>query len=285
MEIKKIFIAGAGIMGGGIAQVAAQGGLEVILYDIAQSGLDKALETISWSVGKLVSKGKVQGSAEEIVGRITKATSLEAAKDADFVVEVIPEVLQLKRDLFAKLEDIVRPQVVIATNTSALPITEIATGMKRPDKIVGTHFFSPVPMMNMVELVRGMETSDETLEIAKDFAKAINKEFIVVNKDVAGFVMNRIGICSTIEAIRILEEGIATAEDIDKGMRFAYGWAMGPIETFDMTGIDSATHAAQAIFDESQDSKFLPPVTLRRLLASGNLGRKTGKGFYDYSKK
>ncbi len=285
MEINKILICGSGLMGRGIAQVSAAAGYEVLLMDTSEKALTNALENIEWSLTKLKSKGKLEEEAADILKRILPVTNLDKASEADFVIEVVPEDLAVKNSLLKELDSRCRPEVVIASNTSAIPITVLACAVGRRDKIVGTHFFNPVPMMNMVEIIKGQETSEETVEAAKDYVERIGKKYCVVNKDVAGFVMNRIGICSTIEAIRIMEEGIATAEEIDRGMRLAYGWAMGPIETFDMTGLDSAMHAALSIYEETKDPKFLPPVTLQRLVAAGHYGRKTGKGFYDYSNK
>lgn len=285
MEIKKIMIVGSGLMGRGIAQVSAVGGYTVYLRDINDEFLKKATDDIQKSLDKLSSKDKLTEPVADIMSRIIPVTELTMAKECDFVMEVVPEVFEIKEAVFKELDKLCRPEVVIATNTSAIPITTLACTTNRRDKIVGTHFFNPVPMMNMVEIIKGAETSAETVEITKQYVKAIGKEFCVVERDVAGFVMNRIGICAALEAIHLLETGIATAEEIDKGMRLSWGWSMGPLETFDLTGLDSAMHAALSIYEETKDTKFLPPVMMQRLVAAGHLGRKTGKGFYDYTKK
>lgn len=286
MEIKTVLIIGSGLMGRGIAQVSAAGGYKVYLQDVSRQALDSAIENIQWSLEKFFAKGRVTEEPARIMARIVPIIELsdEAAGEVDFAVEVVPEVVSIKDETFKSLDSKLRPEVVIATNTSAIPITRIALAVSeaRKSRIIGTHFFNPVPMMNMVELIKGMDTSDETINIAKQYTEQIGKKYCVVNKDVAGFVANRIGICSTIEAIRIMEEGIATAEEIDRCMRYAYGWSMGPIETFDMTGLDSAMHAAESIYEETRDPKFLPPVTLKRLVAAGHFGRKTGRGFYNH---
>lgn len=289
MDIKTVLIVGSGLMGRGIAQVSATGGYQVYLRDINKEALDSAINDIKWSLEKFSQKGRLAEKPEVIISRIHPIVDLsdEIAKTIDFAVEVVPEMIEIKDPTFRELDQKLRPEVVIASNTSAIPITQIALAVseERKAKIVGTHFFNPVPMMNMVELIKGMDTSDETINVTKQFAEQIGKKYCVVNKDVAGFVANRIGICATIEAIRIMEEGIATAEEIDRCMRYAYGWSMGPIETFDMTGLDSAMHAADSIYEETRDIKFLPPVTLKRLVAAGHFGRKTGRGFYDHSGK
>ncbi len=283
--MKQVFVMGSGVMGRGIAQVAATSGYEVTLYDVLQTALKSALDTIGWSLGKLKEKGKIQEEPEKIQARISTVTELTDVEKAEIVIEAIPENRALKEKLFQELDQRCGEHTLLASNTSAIPITELACATKRREKVVGLHFFNPVPMMNMVEIVRGQDTSDETIETAKSFVTSLGKKYCLVQRDVAGFVMNRIGICSSIEAIRILEEGVATVEEIDQGMRMAYGWSMGPLETFDLSGLDVALNAALAIYEETQDPKFLPPVTLRRLVASGNLGRKTGKGFYDYTLK
>lgn len=285
MEIQQIAIVGSGVMGRGIAQVAATAGYPVKLIDIAPEPLQKAVEDITWSLNKLKQKGKIEGEPTEILGRIVTGTELESALECDFVIEAVPENLDLKNKILTTLDKICGEQTIFASNTSAIPITVLACATNRRDRVVGTHYFNPVPMMKMVEIIRGQETSQQTVDKVRKFVESIGKKYCEVKKDVAGFVMNRIGICSSIEAIRILEEGVATAEEIDQGMRLAYGWPMGPIETFDMTGLDVALGAAWAIYEESKDPKFLPPVLLQRLVAAGNLGRKTGKGFYDYTKK
>jgi len=282
MEIKKIFVAGAGLMGGGIAQVCVQAGYDVIMRDISEEILNKGLKAIQWSVGKLVEKGKVQGTKEEILGRLKTTTDMSQAADADFVFEAIIENLEAKRALFAELDKICPASTIFATNTSAIPVTEIAEATQRVARFCGTHFFSPVPMMKAVEIVKGLGTSKETVEIADSLCKSIGKDTIRVNLDVAGIVLNRLNFPSTVEAIRLVEAGVATVEDIDKGMRLGFGRPMGPFETSDMAGLDVGFNAMLAVYRETRDPKFHPPMLLQRKVKLGHLGRKTGIGWYRY---
>jgi 3-hydroxybutyryl-CoA dehydrogenase len=285
VEIKKIFVAGAGLMGGGIAQVCAQAGYNVVMRDLSDEILDKGLKAIRWSVGKLVEKGKVQGTTETILGRIQKTTELSGAADADFVFEAVIENIDAKRTLFSELDKICPPHTLFATNTSAIPVTNIAEATKRAAQFVGTHFFSPVPMMRIVEIVRGLLTSDETVETAERLCQSLGKETIRVNRDVAGFALNRINFPSTIEAIKLVEAGVVSVEDVDKGMRLGFGRPMGPFETGDMAGLDVGFNAMSAVYKETQDEKFHPPMLLQRKVKIGQLGRKTGIGWYKYDEK
>ncbi len=282
MEIKKIFVAGAGLMGGGIAQVCAQAGYEVTMRDITDEILNKSLKAINWSVGKFVEKGKVAGTVDEIMGRLRATTDLAAAAEADFVFEAIVENLEAKRALFAELDKLCPTHTIFGTNTSAIPVTEIAEATQRVPRVCGTHFFSPVPLMRAVEIVKGLGTSQETVETADNLCQSIGKETIRVNLDVAGIVLNRINFPSTIEAIRLVEAGVTTVEDIDKGMRLGFGRPMGPFETADMAGLDIGYNAMLAVFRETQDPKFHPPMLLQRKVKLGQLGRKTGIGWYQY---
>jgi 3-hydroxybutyryl-CoA dehydrogenase len=282
MEIKKIFVAGAGLMGGGISQVCVQAGYEVIMRDISESILNKGLKAIQWSVGKLVEKGKVKGTVEEILARLKTTTDLSQAADADFVFEAIIENLEAKRALFAELDKLCPAHTIFATNTSAIPVTEIASATQRVARFCGTHFFSPVPMMKAVEIVKGLGTAEETVEIADSLCKSIGKDTIRVNIDVAGIVLNRLNFPSTVEAIKLVEAGVATVEDIDKGMRLGFGRPMGPFETSDMAGLDVGYNAMLAVYRETRDPKFHPPMLLQRKVKLGHLGRKTGLGWYRY---
>lgn len=282
MEIKKIFVAGAGLMGGGIAQVCAQAGYDVTMRDISDEILEKGLKAIRWSVGKFVEKGKVEGTVDDIMGRLKVTTNLSAAADADFVFEAIIENLEAKRTLFAELDKLCPAHTILATNTSAIPVTEIAEATQRVPKVAGTHFFSPVPMMRAVEIVKGLGTSNETVETADSLCKSIGKETIRVNLDVAGIVLNRLNFPSTIEAIKLVESGVTTVDDIDKGMRLGFGRPMGPFETADMAGLDIGYNAMLAVYRETRDPKFHPPMLLQRKVKLGQLGRKTGIGWYRY---
>lgn len=283
MEIKKIFVVGAGLMGSGIAQVSAQAGYTVIMRDVADEFLKKGMEAIRWSVKKFAEKGVVKEPAETIMGRILPTVDMKAGKDADLVIEAVFERLDIKQKVFKELDELCQPEAILATNTSALPISEIAAATRRPEKVVGTHFFSPVPMMRIVEVVKGLLTSAETLEAAQKYVLSLGKEFITVHKDVAGFALNRLNIPSTLEAIRLVEAGVATPEDIDKGMRLGFGRPMGPFETNDLTGLDVSLDAALNIYNETHDPKFWPPALMFRKVKVGHLGRKTGRGWYEYT--
>jgi 3-hydroxybutyryl-CoA dehydrogenase len=285
MEIKKIFVAGAGAMGAGIAQVCAQAGYSVVMKDLTDEIVDKGLKTIAWSVGKLADKGKVQGTVDEIVARIEGTLDFSAAKDADFVFEAVIENLEIKKEVLLELDTLCPPRTIFASNTSAIPITDIAESTKRPSQVVGTHFFNPVPMMRIVEIVRGLLTSEETMGAAERLCQSLGKETIRVNRDVAGFALNRINFPSTVEAIRLLEAGVASVEDIDKGMRLGFGRAMGPFETADLAGLDVGYNAMSAVYQETQDEKFHPPMLFQRKVRVGHLGRKTGIGWYRYDDK
>lgn len=282
MDIKKIFVAGAGLMGGGITQVCAQAGYDVTMRDMTDEILEKSLKAIQWSVGKLVEKGRVKGTVDEIMARIKTTTDTADAGDADFVFEAIFENLQAKRALFKELDEICPDHTILATNTSAIPVTEIAEATRRISKVAGTHFFSPVPMMKAVEIVKGIGTAEETVEIADRLCKSIGKETIRVNLDVAGIVLNRLNFPSTIEAIKLVEAGVTTVEDIDKGMRYGFGRPMGPFETADMAGLDVGFNAMMAVYRETRDPKFYPPMLFQRKVKLGHLGRKTGIGWYKY---
>ena len=282
MPIKKVFVMGGGLMGSGIGQVCAQAGLEVTLCDIDPDNLEKAKKNIAWSVGRFIEKGKVSGDLETIVGRISPTTGIDAAGDADLVVEAVFEDLAVKREAFTRLGAVVRPEALVATNTSAIPITELAAAVPGPERFLGLHFFSPVPMMTAVEVIRGMSTSDETFAAGRAFVLDIGKEPIMVNRDVAGFVINRINFPSTIEAMNLVEAGVTTVEDVDKGLRLASGRRMGIFETGDMVGLDVTYGAMMAVFQETGDPRWYPPLLLRRKVKAGHLGRKTGRGWYEY---
>ncbi len=282
MEIKKVLIVGSGLMGAGIAQVCAQAGLEVILNDINQEILDKALRNIRWSLGKLIEKGKVSENIEVIIDRIKTFIDLNSVPQVDLVIEAVFEDLSIKQDVFKKIDDIFKGETIFASNTSAIPITEIAASTKRPERILGLHFFNPVVMMDIVEVVKGIRTSEEVMQIGINFVRSIGKEPIRVERDIAGFLLNRINLVGYVEAIRLLEQGIGTVEDIDKGVRLAFGRRMGPFETGDLVGLDVSCNALMAIYEETKDIRFYPPDLLRRKVKAGELGRKTGRGWYRY---
>jgi 3-hydroxybutyryl-CoA dehydrogenase len=283
MPIKKIFIAGSGLMGSGIAQVCAQAGIAVLLHDVSAPALEKAVENIAWSVGKLIQKDVLKEDKETILGRIKSVNDLSRAAEADLVIEAVFEKLELKQDIFQQVDRVCPPDTMIASNTSAIPITELSAVTRRPEKVLGLHFFSPVPMMPAVEVIRGVSTDDHTATAGKNFVLQIGKEPIMVNRDVPGFVINRINFPSAMEAMRLVEAGVASVEDIDKGLRLAAGRKMGIFETGDMVGLDVTYGALMAIYKETGDSRWYPPLLLRRKVKAGHLGRKTGKGWYEYN--
>lgn len=280
---RKLAVIGAGLMGSGIAQVSAQAGWDVVLRDVTDEALRRGTDAIRASYEKFVAKGKLEAeAAEQALARITATTDLEAAADADVVVEAVFEKIEVKREIFRTLDGLVKDETILASNTSAIPITKIAAATERPERVVGTHFFSPVPMMQLCELVRGYKTSDETLAAAREFAEGVGKTCIVVNRDVAGFVTTRLISALVVEAAKLYESGVATAEDIDTACKLGFGHAMGPLATADLTGVDILLHAAENIYTESQDEKFAPPEIMRRMVDAGDIGRKSGGGFYRY---
>ncbi|MGX1850582.1 3-hydroxyacyl-CoA dehydrogenase family protein [Streptomyces sp. NBC_01456] len=280
---KKLAVIGAGLMGSGIAQVSAQAGWDVVLRDVTDEALARGKGGIEASYEKFVAKGKLAASdAEQALARITTTTDLEATAEADIVVEAVFERIDVKREIFQTLDKLVKDEAVLASNTSAIPITKIAAATSRPERVVGAHFFSPVPMMQLCELVRGYKTSDETLATARQFAESVGKTCVVVNRDVAGFVTTRLISALVVEATKLYESGVASAEDIDTACKLGFGHAMGPLATADLTGIDILMHATDNIYTESQDEKFAPPEIMRRMVDAGDIGRKSGQGFYTH---
>ncbi|MBW1709735.1 MAG: 3-hydroxyacyl-CoA dehydrogenase family protein [Deltaproteobacteria bacterium] len=282
MEIGMVFVVGAGTMGNGIAQVCAQKGISIVLNDISQDALDKAVKNINWSVSKFVDKGRLSESVETIMGRIQTSTGLDEARNADLVIEAVFEDLKVKQEIVKKLDEVVGDKTILASNTSAIPITEIASASTRSENFIGLHFFNPVPMMAAVEVIRGITTTDEAFQYGADFVRYIGKEPILVNRDIAGFILNRINMLSNMEAYRLVEQGVATPEDIDKGMRLAFGRKMGPFETADLVGLDVQLMAYSSTYEEEKDPRFYPPTILRRKVLAGHFGRKTGRGWYEY---
>jgi 3-hydroxybutyryl-CoA dehydrogenase len=287
MDIKTIGVLGAGSMGNGIAQVAAQSGYNVVVRDIEDKLVDKALKNIDKFLTKSVEKGKIAADDKTaILGRIKGTTKMEDLKDADFVIEVVFEEMELKKKVFKELDELTRKDVIIATNTSSMSITEIATATQRQDKVVGMHFFNPVPLMRLVEVIRGYYTSDDTIAAAMDLARKFKKEPIEVKKDIPCFVVNRLMMPHFIEAISLLQEGIASAEDIDKAAKLGLNYPMGPFELMDLTGIDIAYHVAEYLHKEmNKELKWVSPRLMKDMVKANRLGMKTGAGWYDYPKK
>jgi len=283
MEFKKVFVAGCGTMGNGIAQVCAQNGLAVVMFDMKQELLDNAVSKIKWSISKLVEKGKVSDSVDAVMGRIATTVDPAPARDADLVIEAIFEKIDVKHEFYKNLDEYIGANTIVASNTSAIPISALAAAVRRPQKFLGLHFFNPVPMMMAVEVIKGISTSDETLAAGADFVRFIGKEPIMVYRDIAGFVLNRMNMLTNMEAMRLVENGVSTPEDIDKGVRLAFGRKMGPLETSDLVGLDVQLMAYNNVYEEEKDFRFYPPSILRRKVLAGQLGRKTGKGWYEYT--
>ena len=283
MAFQTIGVVGAGSMGSGIANLAAMNGFTVILCDIEDSYLENAIKGIGKFMDKSVSRGKMtENQKQETLGRIQTTTSLEDMKDADVVIEAVLENLNLKKEVFSALDQIVREGVILATNTSSMSITEIAAATQRPERVAGMHFFNPAQLMKLVEVVRGYQTSDETVEELKALSKQLSKEPVEVKKDTPGFIVNRIMIPQFIEAIKLLEEGVASAEDIDKAVTLGLNYPMGPFTLQDFAGVDIGYHVMEYFKEEFNDDHFAPPLLLKQLVRAGRNGKKTGAGFYDY---
>jgi 3-hydroxybutyryl-CoA dehydrogenase len=282
--VTRVAVVGAGLMGSGIAQVAAQAGFDVVLHDTTPQAHEHAMTAIAASQARLVARSVLtEADAAAARARIATTTDLDDIAGADIVVEAVFEQLEAKLQVFRDIDARADAGAVLATNTTAIPITKIAAATTRPEYVVGTHFFSPVPMMALCELVRGNATSDDTLARARAFAEALGKTCVVVERDIAGFVTSRLLVAFINEAVALVEAGIATAADIDIACRLGFGHPMGPLATIDLTGLDVILHAARSIYAETGDEKFAPPHLLEQMVADGLLGRKTGHGFYDYT--
>ncbi|AMQ20355.1 3-hydroxyacyl-CoA dehydrogenase family protein [Geobacillus sp. JS12] len=281
--LSTIGVVGAGTMGSGIANLAALSGFDVILVDIDEHMLQKARSRMEAFMDKSIAKGKMTAEQKhEALEKVKASTDLHDMKQVDVVIEAVIENMDVKKEIFSRLDNIAPEHAILATNTSSMSITEIASATNRPSQVVGMHFFNPPQLMKLVEVVRGYKTSDETVEQAKELARKLNKEPVEVKKDSPGFIVNRIMIPQFIEAIRLVEEGVASMEDIDKAVTLGLNYPMGPFTLQDFAGVDIGLHVMDYFYQEFKDDRFAAPLLLRQLVRAGRLGRKTGAGFYDY---
>jgi 3-hydroxybutyryl-CoA dehydrogenase len=281
--IQKVGVLGCGLMGSGIAQVAAQAGFQTVVLEVEQKFLDKGFAGIDKSLGKFVEKGKMTAEQKaEVMGRLKATTSNADLADCDIVIEAIIENKELKKSTYAALDKIVKPDAIFSSNTSSLTITELSMATTRAKQFVGLHFFNPVPMMKLVEVVRTIVTSDEAFNDAFEFAKKLGKEPIAC-RDNSGFVVNRLLVPYILDAIRALEEGAGSIEDIDKGMVLGCGHPMGPFTLLDFVGLDTTYYITEVMFEEYREKRFAAPPLLKKMVMAGRYGRKSGAGFYDYS--
>ncbi len=283
--IKKVGVIGCGLMGSGIAQVAAQAGFHTTVVEANQELLDRGLGGIKRTLEGLVARAKLDERAkDDTLGRLRGATQLEALNDVDLVIEAITENQPLKNETFAKLDRICPPHALLASNTSSCNVTGMAAATKRPGRVLGLHFFNPVPLMKLVEVVQTILTEDKTIAAAYEWVQAVGKA-PVKTKDSTAFIVNRLLVPYLLDAIRLYEGGLASLEDIDQAMKLGCGYPMGPFTLLDLVGLDTAMYVAEVMFDEYREPRYAPPPLLKRMVMAGHLGRKSGKGFYDYAKK
>ena len=282
-EIRKVGVCGAGLMGNGIAQTCASAGFDVVLMEVADAPLQRGIQSITKSLDKFVEKQKMTlADRDAILGRITPTTNVQDLKDCDLVIEAIVENVDIKTKLFQQLDELLPAHGIICSNTSSLCIIELAAKTKRPNRVAGLHFFNPVPIMKLVEVVKTIATTQDVVDALFAFAHKLGKEPILA-KDTTGFVVNRLLVPYLLYAIKVYAEGLASKEDIDKGMKLGCGYPMGPLELLDFVGLDTTYYIAQIMFDEFKDPMMAPPPLLKRMVLAGHYGRKSGKGFYDYA--
>ncbi|HEV3231454.1 MAG TPA: 3-hydroxybutyryl-CoA dehydrogenase [Candidatus Dormibacteraeota bacterium] len=282
VDIARLGVVGGGLMGSGIAEVAARAGLPTVIREPEQDWLDRTRERILRSLDSGVARGKLtQDDRDAAFGRLSFTVSIEDLGDCDVVVEAVPEKIELKRDVFTQLDQVCKPGAILASNTSSIPIAELASATARPEQVVGLHFFSPVPVMRLLELVRALRTSDETVETGRLLGERLGKE-VILTKDRAGFIVNMLLIPYLVAAVRMYEEGFASREDIDTGMRLGCAHPMGPLQLADFIGLDVTYEVCNSLFEEFKDPAYAPPPLLKRMLAAGMMGRKSGQGFYTY---
>jgi 3-hydroxybutyryl-CoA dehydrogenase len=283
-EVKKVGVVGCGIMGSGIVEVCAKAGMDVVFVEVDEERAERGRQSIERSLGKAVEKGKLDESGrDEALARISASTTVDDLADSDLIIEAVSEDLATKLEVFRRLDELTRPEVVLATNTSSLPIADLAAVTKRPDKVLGMHFFNPPPVMKLLELVRALTTSDESVAFARGVSERLGKTAILA-KDRAGFIVNMLLVPYLNSAIQMLDEGFATREDIDTGVTLGLGHPMGPLTLTDLIGLDTALHVSNVLYDEFKDPIYSPPTLLKRMVSAGYLGRKTGRGFYEYDK-
>jgi 3-hydroxybutyryl-CoA dehydrogenase len=284
-EIKTVGVVGTGSMGVGIMQVAAQAGFQVCAVDVTQAAWDRALKTLTKSLERLLSKDKItEADMKDTLARISFSTEVASLKDVPFIFEAVFENIQVKKELFEKLDAITREDVVYSSNTSSLSITEMASLVKRPAQFIGMHFFNPVPVMKLVEVIPALQTAQATTDLALEMAKRLGKTSITC-KDTPGFVLNRLLVPYMLDAVRLLESGVASRDDIDTAMKLGAGFPMGPFELMDFTGVEISQYVGDIFFDATKEGRFAPPTLLRNMVKAGYLGKKVGKGFYEYPAK
>jgi 3-hydroxybutyryl-CoA dehydrogenase len=282
-EIRTVGVCGAGLMGNGIAQTCATAGFDVVLLEVSPKALERGSAAIAKSLDRFVDKGTLsREDRDAVAARITTTGEIADLKSCDLVIEAIVENVEIKTTLFRQLDDLLAPHAIICTNTSSLCVVELAAKTKRPDRVAGLHFFNPVPLMKLVEVVKTIATSQETIDALFDFSHRLKKEPILA-QDTPGFVVNRLLVPYLLYAIRLLEDGLASKEDIDKGMKLGCGYPMGPLELLDFVGLDTTYYIAGIMFDEFKDPMMAAPPLLKRMVLAGRLGRKSGSGFYDYA--
>ena len=282
MKISKVGVLGAGLMGSGIAEVSAKAGYETVVREVSDDLVEKGMRRIDSSLSKAVEKGKLAAQEREAVrGRLKATIQLEDLASCDIVLEAIVENLEVKKETYRELDRLCKPETIFCSNTSSLTITEMSAATKRPDRFAGLHFFNPVPVMKLVEVVRTITTSPETEETVLAFARSLGKEPIRAN-DNSGFVVNRLLVPYLLDAVRALEEGVGSREDIDKAMELGCGHPMGPLKLLDFVGLDTTYYIAEIMFIEYREKRFAPPPLLKRMVLAGRLGRKSGRGFYEY---
>jgi 3-hydroxybutyryl-CoA dehydrogenase len=284
MEIRKVGVLGCGLMGSGIAQICATAGYDTIVREVNSELLQKGMDNIRKSAGKMAEKGQMKVSAEEVLRNLRGTTELEDMADRDIIIEAVPEILDLKRQTFQKLGEVCKEDLILCSNTSSLSIVEMAMSSKHPERFVGLHFFNPVPLMELVEVVRTILCTEDVFQQIYAFAESLGKKPIAAT-DKPGFIVNRLLVPYLLDAIRAYEQGFGSIEDIDKGMQLGCRHPMGPFTLLDFVGLDTTYYIANIMFDEFKDARFAPPSLLKRMVMAGHYGRKSGKGFYDYTKK